>query len=95
MNQFKKYNSKLKKISKAYTMAQKFDRILNDAWCRHSIEKAIKSFGEISSEIENPYCSRIHTELQHVYLGHGIHQSRLALKCEVEKYIEYLINEFR
>jgi len=47
---------------------------------------------EIRSTIPNPFRQNISLEIYHVELGHGIDQARLAVKNEMEKYIEYLIS---
>ena len=43
-------------------------------------------------QIPEPYRFKINIEISHVELRHGIDQARLAVKSEMEKYIEYLIS---
>ena len=49
----------------------------------------VKLNGEKSAQ---QFRQNISLEIYHVESGHGINQARLAVKTEMEKYIEYLIN---
>ena len=91
LNQFSNYKSQLKSISNVYSIAQDFDYILNNIFCTYSFPKGKTKWREISSTIPNPFRQNIYIEIYHVELGHGIDQARLAVKSEMEKYIEYLI----
>lgn len=91
MNQFNKYASQLKGISEAWSIANDFDYILNNIWCTYTFEKGKKRWREIQSQIPEPYRFRIDIEMDHVWLEHGIDQARLAVKSEMEKYLDYLM----
>jgi len=91
MNQFDNYKEQLKKCSMAYSMANEFDNILNSIWCTYSFTEGKKKWREIWMSIPDPYRRNIDTEICHVELGHGIMQSRMAVKDEMEKYIDHLI----
>ena len=91
LNQFSNYKSQLKSISNVYSIAQDFDYILNNIFCTYSFNKGKSKWREISSQIPKPFRQNISTEIYHVESGHGIDQARLAVKSEMEKYIEYLI----
>jgi len=91
LNQFSNYKSQLKSISNLFSIAQDFDYILNNIFCTHSFHKGKTKWREISSTIPESFRRKIYTEISHIELGHGIDQVRLAVKSEMEKYIEYLI----
>lgn len=93
LSQFAEYKKQLKKCSLTWEMANDFDYILNNAWCTYSFSKARKKFNEIRKDIPEPYHFKISIEMDHVELGHRINQARLALKDEMSKYIDYLLNE--
>jgi hypothetical protein len=90
MNQFSKYKNQLNNISETWTIANDFDYILNNIWCTYSFEKGYSRWRKIGSQIPEPYRSKIGIEINHVRLGHGIDQARLAVKNEMEKYIDTL-----
>lgn len=94
LNQFKKYESQLKKDKDIYAVALEFDNMLNQMWCIRSFESGYKIWRELSRFINDPFRSRIMTEIYHVRSCHGIKQARLALKDEIEKYIIFLINKY-
>lgn len=91
MNQFNNYKEQLKKYSEAWLIANDFDHILNNIWCTYSFEKGKKRWREIKSKIPEPFRFKIDIEIEHVGLGHGIEQSRQAVKDEMNKYINYLL----
>jgi len=91
LNQFQNYKSQLSSISNLYTTALSFNQILNNIFCTYSFPKGKTKWKEISSTIPEPFRKKISTEIYHVESGHGIDQARLAVKSEMEKYIEYLI----
>jgi hypothetical protein len=91
MNQFKSYETQLKNCSKSWIIANDFDFILNNIWCTYSFEKGKNKWLGIKSMIPEPYKSKIDTEIYHVEAGHGINQARLAVKDEMQKYIDYLV----
>jgi len=91
LNQFSNYKSQLKSMSNVYSIAQDFDYILNNIFCTYSFHKGKTKWREIQLQIPEPYRFRISIEIDHVESGHGIDQARLAVKSEMEKYIEYLI----
>jgi len=94
LNQFSNYKSQLSSISKSsnlYQTAINLNQILNNIFCTYSFPKGKTKWREISSTIPEPFRRKIYTEISHVELGHGIDQARLAVKDEMEKYIEYLI----
>ncbi|GEM_PF-3200674 len=95
MNQFKDYEEKLKKVSEAWETANHFDYILNNIWSTHSFAKGRRRWLQIRSNVEEPYKTKINTEISHVEIGHGIIQSRLAVKDEMNRYIEFLIGKYR
>jgi len=92
LNQFSNYKSQLKSISNVYSTALSFNYILNNIFCTYSFPKGKSKWREISSTIPEPFRRKIYTEISHVELGHGIDQARLAVKSEMEKYVEYMIN---
>jgi len=92
LNQFQNYKSQLKSISDLYSTALSLDYILNNIFCTYSLQKGKTKWREISSTIPNPFRQNISLEIYHVESGHGIDQARLAVKSEMEKYIEYLIS---
>jgi len=92
LNQFSNYKSQLKSISNAYSIAQDFNYILNNIFCTYSFQKGKTKWREIQSQIPEPYRFRISIEIDHVWLGYGISQARLAVKSEMEKYIDYLMS---
>jgi len=91
LNQFSNYKSQLKSISNIYSIANDFDQILNNIFCTYSFPKGKTKWREISSQIPKPFRQNISLEIYHVESGHGIDQARLAVKSEMEKYIEWLI----
>ena len=91
LNQFQNYKSQLSSISNLYTTALSFNQILNNIFCTYSFPKGKTKWKEISSTIPEPFRRKISTEISHVESGHGIDQARLAVKSEMEKYIEYMI----
>ena len=91
LNQFSNYKSQLKSISNVYKIANDFDYILNNIFCTYSFPKGKTKWREICSTIPNPFRQNISIEIYHVESSHGIDQARLAVKSEMEKYIEYLI----
>lgn len=91
MNQFKQYERQLKKCSRVWEVANDFDYILNNIWCTYSFEKGRDRWKEIRSNIPDPYKFRIDIEIDHVWLGHGISQARLAVKHRMEEYLIYLL----
>jgi len=91
LNQFSNYKSQLKSISNLYTTALSFNYILNNIFCTYSFPKGKTKWREISSTIPESIRRKISTEIYHVESGHGIDQARLAVKSEMEKYIEYMI----
>lgn len=93
MSQFGNYEEQFKNCSAAYKTANDFDYILNNAWCTYSFSKARTRWNEIGSSVPEPFQFKIGIEMSHVELGHGINQARLALKDEMEKYIDYLLNK--
>ena len=92
LNQFTKYKSQLKSISNVYSIAINFNYILNNIFCTYSFPKGKTKWREISSQIPNPFRQNISLEIYHVESGHGIDQARLAVKSEMEKYLDYLIS---
>ena len=92
LNQFSNYKSQLKTTSNVYSIAQSFNFILNNIFCTYSFNKGKTKYKQISSTIPNPFRQNISLEIYHVESGHGIDQARLAVKSEMEKYIEYLIS---
>ncbi|HBY20962.1 MAG TPA: hypothetical protein DEG71_08130 [Clostridiales bacterium] len=89
LNQFKNYKSQLKSISNLHKIANDFDYILNNIFCTYSFNKGKTKWREISSTIPKPFRqNNISLEIYHVESGHGIDQARLAVKSEMEKYIE-------
>ncbi len=93
MNQFDKYKEQLKNTSEVWKLANDFDYILNNIWCTYSFEKGNKRWKEISLQIPETYRFKINVEMNHVWLGHGVNQARLAVKDEMEKYLDYLISK--
>ena len=91
MNQFNDYEEQLKKCSKAWSIANDFDYILNNIWCTYSFEKGRKRWRQIKTQIPEPFRLSIDIEMGHVWCGHGIEQARQAVKSEMEKYIEHLL----
>jgi len=92
LNQFSKYKSQLKSTPNLYKITQDLNQILNNIFCTYSFPKGKTKWREISSTIPNPFRQNISLEIYHVESGHGIDQARLAVKSEMEKYIEYLIS---
>jgi len=88
LNQFSNYKSQLKTTSNVYSIAQSFNFILNNIFCTYLFAKGKTKWREISSTIPNPFRQNISLEIYHVESGHGIDQARLAVKSEMEKYIE-------
>jgi hypothetical protein len=68
------------------------NQFLNKAWCTYSEQSARKLLKQVAPHIPSEYLRRIETEWQHVTLGHGIDQARMALKTEVNKFIEEKLN---
>jgi len=94
LNQFQNYKSQLTSIHKSsnlYSTALSFNYILNNIFCTYSFHKGKTKWREIQLQIPEPYKFKINIEISHVELRHGIDQARLAVKSEMEKYIEYLI----
>jgi len=91
LNQFSNYKSQLKSIPNIYPIVQSLNQILNNIFCTYSFPKGKTKWREISSTIPNTFRQNISLEIYHVESGHGIDQVRLAVKSEMEKYIEYLI----
>jgi len=91
LNQFSNYKSQLKSISNTYKIATSLNQILNNIFCTHSFHKGKTKWRETSSTIPNPFRQNISLEIYHIESGHGIDQARLAVKSEMEKYIEYFI----
>jgi uncharacterized protein YdcH (DUF465 family) len=71
-----------------------FDEILNDVWCTYSLKNGYKRWREVKSKIEQPLRNIIETEIQHILLGHGIEQARLAAKDEMYKYLKHLRGKY-
>ena len=94
MNQFKEYEEKLKKCSKAMKIADDFDYILNNIWCTYSFHKGKKKWREIARDIPESFRCKISIEMGHVWLGHGIDQARLEAKSAMKKYLDYLLSGF-
>jgi len=92
LNQFYKYKSQIKFIPNIYPIAQSLNQILNNIFCTYSFPKGKTKYKQISSTIPNPFRQNISLEIYHVESGHGIYQARLAVKSEMEKYIEWLIS---
>jgi len=92
MNQFSNYNEQLKKCSRAWQIANEFDFILNNIWCTYSFEKGNKKWREIGKDIPSPFYEKICIEMGHVELGHGREQALMAVKSEMSKYIDFLLN---
>jgi len=93
LNQFQNYKSQLSSIPKSsniYKTIYSLNQILNNIFCTYSFTKGKTKWREVSSQIPNPFRQNISTEIYHVESGHGISQARLAVKSEMEKYIEYL-----
>ena len=89
LNQFSNYKSQLKTTSNVYSIAQSFNFILNNIFCTYLFAKGKTKWREISSTIPKPFRqNNISLEIYHVESGHGIDQARLAVKSEMEKYIE-------
>lgn len=63
------------------------DRFVNKAWCTYSEQTARSLWKQIAPYIPVPYQHNIQIEWEHVKLGHGIEQARMALKEEVDKFI--------
>ena len=92
LNQFSNYKSQLKSISNLYSTALSFNYIINNIFCTYSFHKGKTKYKQISSTIPNQFRQNISLEIYHVESVHGIDQARLAVKSEMEKYIEYLIS---
>jgi len=91
LNQFSNYKSQLKPLSNVYSTALSFNCILNNIFCTYSFPKGKTKWREISSTIPDEFRKKIYIEIYHVESGYGIDQARLAVKSEMEKYIQYLI----
>jgi len=91
LNQFSNYKSQLKSTPNLYIIVSDLSQILNNIFCTYSFPKGKTKWREISSTIPNPFRQNISIEIYHVESGHGIDQARLAVKSEMEKYIEWLI----
>ena len=74
-------------------MINDFDYILDNIWCKYSYRKAIGQWDKIVFNIHNEYAKKILIEIQHVLIGYGVEQDKLAVKDEMEKYIEYLLDK--
>jgi hypothetical protein len=72
-------------------LAHEFNIILNDIWCTRSFNRGRKRWKDVSKNIPSPYNFRINKEIEHVYLGHGIEQARMAVKSEMEKLLIFAI----
>ena len=94
LNQFYKYKSQIKFIPNIYPLAQSLNQILNNIFCTYSFPKGKTKWRKINSTIPNPFRQKISIEIYHVESGHGIDQARLAVKSEMEEYIEYLISAY-
>lgn len=94
LNQFNNYSEQLKKCSEVYSTAVIFDEILNNIWCTYSFHKGKKQWREFASNVPEPFRFKIDIEICHVELGHGIKQARLAVKDEMEKYIDFLNKKY-
>ena len=96
MNHFKKYSNQCKKNTAIKELISDFDYILDNIWCTYSFEKGRRRWNEVGLHIAPAYAMSITREIEHVWLGHGMDQAiRLAVKHEMEKYIEHLLNERR
>jgi len=103
INQFAKYEYQLKSIpnksksnkatiSNITNTLNDFNQILNNIFCTYSFPKGKTKWREISSTIPNQFRQNpISLEIYHVESGHEIDQARLAVKNEMEKYIEWLV----
>ena len=91
LNQFSNYKSQIKSTPNLYKITQDLNQILNNIFCTYLFHKGKTKWREISSTISNPFRQNIYLEIYHVESGHGIDQARLAVKSEMEKYIEHLI----
>lgn len=93
MNQFYNYKDRLSRNNTAYSIANDFDYILNNIWCKISFEKGKKKWREISYKIPEPYRFKIDIEIDHIWLEHGIDAARLAVKHEMENCIDFLLSD--
>ena len=93
MNQFSEY--KFKRNTFSHEMASYFDFILNNIWSTYSFEKGKSMWRSVESLIDSPYRDKILIEINHVELGHGREQSLMAVKSEMKKYLEYLLQKER
>jgi len=91
LNQFSNYKSQLKSISNVYSIVSDLNQTLNNIFCTYSFNKGKTKWREISSQIPKPFRQNISLEIYHVESGHGIDQARLAVKDEMEKYVEWLV----
>lgn len=90
MNHFIMYRTQTKNKN-VLKRIKELDNILDDIWCTYSFEKGKRQWNNIIEDIPYPFRERIDIEIYHVSSGNGIIQSRLAVKDEMSKYIEYLI----
>lgn len=65
-------------------------RFKDKAFCSYTYNEADKIFRDIIHQIPKQFGYQIQTEWQHVKLGHGTLQARMALDTEVKKCIEFL-----
>lgn len=93
MNHFKKYSDQCRKNATIKELIHDFDYILDNIWCTYSFKKGRRRWNKIVLNIHNEYAKRIIIEMQHVLIGHGVEQAKLAVKDEMEKYIEYLLDK--
>lgn len=91
MNQFN--NIDFKGNKEALSIAEEFDFILNNIWTKFTYQKGLYRWIRVAERVEKPFRKRINTEIGHVDLGYGINDARLAVKDEMVKYLEYLIND--
>lgn len=94
MNQFKDYK-KFKKYPQLWKVVNDFDYILNNIWCNYSFEKGLKRWIEIDKDIPDFYSNKIYIEISHVRLNHDKKQSLMAVKEEMRKYLDYLIENLK
>ena len=88
---FKKY-ADIKKNTNLYCLILDFECVLDNIWCLHSQEKAIKKFNSIRT-IPLEYRNQIYTEINHVILEHGKSQAKLEVKRLMEKCIDELLKQ--
>lgn len=89
MNKFNHID--FKNNSLAIEMAKEFDSILDKIWCKFTFERGLFQWHRVMKKVEQPFARQISVEIGHVDLGHDVVNARLAVKEEMEKYLEYLI----